>query len=206
MLSGRTQWPQYFLAAHAACFPFSPFLYASANCFEQVANLPMDHASICSHTLSFQTVKCSKCWCLNSKRIHLENSQKNVKLKYILFVCLRQCPFLPICTKICEVALLWFGHFSDSLACPSRPVGLVKSQNVWHIYSNVQLKTYLLIQTSSNEKSATTDLFQVLILVISWLQNIIFMLPSKAFRTFSHVSLFVTLGHVIRTVHECGLS
>lgn len=154
MLSGRTQWPQYFLAAHAACFPFSPFLYASANCFEQVANLPMDHASICSHTLSFQTVKCSKCWCLNSKRIHLENSQKNVKLKYILFVCLRQCPLLPIWTKICEVTLFWFGHFSDSLACLSWPIGLVKSQNgdLQSDTSNVQLKTYLLIQTSSNKK------------------------------------------------------
>ena len=37
--SGRTWCPQYFLVAQAACFPSSPYLYASINHFNLVANL-----------------------------------------------------------------------------------------------------------------------------------------------------------------------
>ena len=36
MEAGTTQWPQHFLAAHAAWWPLSPFRYTSINCRDHV--------------------------------------------------------------------------------------------------------------------------------------------------------------------------
>jgi hypothetical protein len=46
----------------------------------------------------------------------------------------------------------------------------------------------------------------MLILMSSQCQYILFTIRSKALGILAVLSLFVTFGHVIRTVHECGLS
>lgn len=42
MVTGSMRWPRYFLAAHAACRPFSPCSYASINRRERVANFRIE--------------------------------------------------------------------------------------------------------------------------------------------------------------------
>ena len=52
ILSGNTQCPLYFRAAHAACIPLSPQSYASMKWCDQVANLLIIGSGMLSSDLS----------------------------------------------------------------------------------------------------------------------------------------------------------